>query len=72
MFVKNRGHFVIAIKASCVDSTAAPEVVYANGGSPEDFATLDRMGIDVRGRIVLMRPRTLPTNVASRPLKTRA
>lgn len=30
MFVKNRGHFVIAIKASCVDSTLAPEVVYAN------------------------------------------
>ena len=30
MFVKNRGHFVIAIKASCVDSTVAPEVVYAN------------------------------------------
>lgn len=30
MFVKNRGHFVIAIKASCVDSTLPPEVVYAN------------------------------------------
>lgn len=30
MFVKNRGHFVIAIKASCVDSTQAPEIVYAN------------------------------------------
>lgn len=30
MFVKNRGHFVISIKASCVDSTLAPEVVYAN------------------------------------------
>jgi fibrillarin-like rRNA methylase len=29
MFVKNRGHFVISIKASCVDSTKAPEVVYA-------------------------------------------
>merc|ERR1712046_508552 len=24
MFVRNRGHFVIAIKASCVDSTVAP------------------------------------------------
>ena len=31
------------------------QVVYANGGSPEDFATLDRLGIEVRGRIVLMR-----------------
>merc|ERR1711957_1023879 len=30
MFVKNRGNFVIAIKATCVDSTLAPEVVYAN------------------------------------------
>ena len=30
MFVKNRGYFVIAIKASCVDSTLQPEVVYAN------------------------------------------
>jgi len=31
------------------------EVVYANGGSPEDFAELDRLGIDVKGRIVIMR-----------------
>ena len=31
------------------------EVVYANGGAPEDFALLDRMGVSVRGRIVLMR-----------------
>ncbi len=31
------------------------EVVYANGGSPEDFAALEQMGIDVRGRIVVMR-----------------
>ncbi|NHN21626.1 hypothetical protein G6046_11875, partial [Bacillus amyloliquefaciens] len=31
------------------------EVVYANGGSPEDFLLLDRMGIDLKGKIVLMR-----------------
>ena len=31
------------------------EVVYANSGSPEDFAILDELGIDVRDRIVLMR-----------------
>jgi N-acetylated-alpha-linked acidic dipeptidase len=31
------------------------EVVYANGGSPEDFATLDKLGIKVAGRIVIMR-----------------
>lgn len=28
MFVKNRGHFVISIKASCIDSTKEPEIVY--------------------------------------------
>lgn len=31
------------------------DVVYANGGSPEDFQLLDRMGIDLAGKIVLMR-----------------
>ncbi|HEX4931083.1 MAG TPA: PA domain-containing protein, partial [Gaiellaceae bacterium] len=31
------------------------EVVYANGGSPEDFQLLDRMGIDLKGKVVLMR-----------------
>jgi len=31
------------------------EVVYANGGSPEDFQVLDHMGIDLKGKIVLMR-----------------
>ena len=30
MFVKNRGAFVISIKASCVDSTKQPEVVFAS------------------------------------------
>lgn len=29
MFIKNRGFFVISIKATCVDSTIAPEIVYA-------------------------------------------
>lgn len=27
-FLKTGGHFVISIKANCVDSTAAPEVVF--------------------------------------------
>jgi N-acetylated-alpha-linked acidic dipeptidase len=31
------------------------EVVYANGGSPEDFQQLDRLGLDLKGKIVLMR-----------------
>ncbi len=30
-------------------------VVYANGGSPEDFAKLRQMGVDVKGKIVIMR-----------------
>merc|ERR1712070_781884 len=29
MFLKNGGSFIISIKANCVDSTAAPDVVYA-------------------------------------------
>jgi len=28
-FLKNRGNFVISIKANCIDSTAAPEAVFA-------------------------------------------
>lgn len=28
-FLKNGGHCVISIKASCIDSTAAPEAVFA-------------------------------------------
>jgi rRNA 2'-O-methyltransferase fibrillarin len=28
-FLKNGGHYVISIKASCIDSTAAPEAVFA-------------------------------------------
>jgi rRNA 2'-O-methyltransferase fibrillarin len=28
-FLKNGGKFVISIKANCIDSTAAPEVVFA-------------------------------------------
>lgn len=29
-FLKNGGHFVISIKASCIDSTATPEAVFAS------------------------------------------
>jgi len=31
------------------------EIVYANAGSPEDFAKLDELGVDVAGKIVVMR-----------------
>ncbi len=34
---------------------AEGEVVYANYGSPEDFEKLDRLRVDVRGKIVLVR-----------------
>jgi N-acetylated-alpha-linked acidic dipeptidase len=37
------------------DGDVTAEVVYANAGSPEDFARLDALGIDVAGKIVLMR-----------------
>jgi rRNA 2'-O-methyltransferase fibrillarin len=30
MFLKNRGHYVISIKANCVDSTKAPQHVFAS------------------------------------------
>merc|ERR1711861_22128 len=30
MFLKNGGWFIVSIKANCVDSTAAPEVVFAS------------------------------------------
>jgi N-acetylated-alpha-linked acidic dipeptidase len=39
--------------AASGDVTA--EVVYANSGGPEDFASLEELGIDVRGKIVVMR-----------------
>ncbi|CAM5162016.1 unnamed protein product [Natator depressus] len=29
-FLKNGGHLVISIKANCIDSTAAPEAVFAS------------------------------------------
>jgi N-acetylated-alpha-linked acidic dipeptidase len=34
---------------------AEADVVYANYGTPEDFAKLDKLKIDVRGKIVLVR-----------------
>jgi rRNA 2'-O-methyltransferase fibrillarin len=49
MFVKNRGQFVIAIKASCVDSTLPPEVVYANEVQilrEQKFRPVDQMTLE--------------------------
>jgi N-acetylated-alpha-linked acidic dipeptidase len=45
----------IPFSAYAADGDVTAEVVYANSGSPEDFAELERLGIDVRGRIVLVR-----------------
>lgn len=48
-FLKNGGHFVISIKANCIDSTVAAEAVFANeikklkemGLKPEEYITLE-------------------------------
>lgn len=48
-FLKNGGHFVISIKASCIDSTAPPEQVFARevkkmqqeGMKPQEQITLE-------------------------------
>ena len=36
-------------------ATPSGQVVYVNYGRPEDFAALEKMGIDVKGKIVLVR-----------------
>jgi len=49
MFVKNRGHFVISIKASCVDSTKAPEAVFASeieNLKTEKFRPVERISLE--------------------------
>jgi N-acetylated-alpha-linked acidic dipeptidase len=38
-----------------VSGNVTGQVVYANFGRPEDFATLDKLGVDVKGKIVLVR-----------------
>jgi N-acetylated-alpha-linked acidic dipeptidase len=46
---------VVPFHEYALSGDVTADVVYANGGSPEDFAELDRLGIDVKGRIVIMR-----------------
>lgn len=46
---------IVAFHGYAPSGRVRAEVVYANGGSPEDFEALDRMGIELAGRIVLMR-----------------
>ena len=38
-----------------VSGNVTGQVVYANYGRPEDFASLEKLGVDVKGRIVLVR-----------------
>merc|ERR1712157_442778 len=42
-FLKNSGHFVISIKANCIDSTAEPEAVFAGAEKmkPQEQVTLE-------------------------------
>jgi rRNA 2'-O-methyltransferase fibrillarin len=48
-FLKNEGHFVISIKASCIDSTAAAEQVFAREVSKlqeENFKPLEQLTLE--------------------------
>jgi N-acetylated-alpha-linked acidic dipeptidase len=38
-----------------ISGTANGQVVYANYGRPEDFAALEKMGVEVKGKIILAR-----------------
>ncbi len=46
---------VISYHAYALSADVSGHVVYANGGSPEDFAKLEEMGVDLKGKIVIMR-----------------
>ena len=46
---------VMAYNGMSPSGDAEAEVVYANYGSPEDFDRLKQLGVDVRGKIVLVR-----------------
>ena len=48
-FLKNGGHVVISIKASCVDSTIPPETVFANEVDflrKHDFKPLEQVTLE--------------------------
>jgi len=63
-FLKNGGHFVISIKANCIDSTAEPEVVFAKEVNklkqeqfkPEEQITLEPYERDHAVVVVIYRP----------------
>ncbi|MEE2636463.1 MAG: hypothetical protein VYE68_04430 [Acidobacteriota bacterium] len=41
--------------AYSIDGDVTGKLVYANYGVPEDYAEFERRGIDVRGKIVIVR-----------------
>src|SRR4051794_16490918 len=45
----------IAFHGYGVSGKATGQVVYANYGRPEDFSALEKMGVDVKGKVVLVR-----------------
>ena len=46
---------VVGYNAYSPSGDVTGEVVYANYGLPEDYAELERLGVDVRGKVVLVR-----------------
>jgi N-acetylated-alpha-linked acidic dipeptidase len=46
---------VVGYNAYSPPGSVSGEVVYANYGLPRDYAELERLGVDVRGKIVLVR-----------------
>ena len=63
-FLKAGGHFMISIKASCIDSTAAPEAVFARevktlqteGFKPKEQLTLEPYEKDHAMVVGIFRP----------------
>ena len=48
-------NIVTPFNGSSPSGDVTAEVVYANYGRPEDFAALDKLGVSVKGKIVLVR-----------------
>jgi len=69
-FLKNGGHAVIAIKASCIDSTAAPEAVFEREVAKlesENFRPLEQLTLEPYERdhavvIAVYRPKKKKSN----------
>ena len=53
--VRDRGHILPPFNGYSPSGDAEADVVYANYGRPEDFDKLHELGIDVRGKIVVIR-----------------